>query len=87
MSEFMFNPPGFRRGAEILRCADFLGLIKKGGGGFYEIDGNKIRGIDNAVLFLENEIKVRQKLEDLISDRSEELFLDKGSSEEINLLS
>ncbi len=85
VSEFMFDPPGFRRESEILNCADYLGLIQKGGGGFYTIKDNKIRGIDAAIKFLKTNPKISKELELEILNRSEELFMDKGGGD-IDLL-
>lgn len=85
MSEFYFDPPGFKRGAEVLNCADYLGLIVKGGGGNYTIKDQKLRGYDSAVKFLEDNVAVRKSLESEILSRSEELFKNKGE-ENVDLL-
>lgn len=86
MSEFYFDPPGFRRGAEVLNCAEYLGIVQKSGSAIYIVGEQKIRGYDNAVKTLQSDTKLRESLEQQILLRSEELFLDKGddkSSEEL----
>lgn len=86
MSEFMFDPAGFRRGAEVLNCGEYLGIIQKSGNAIYIINEQKIRGYDNAVKFLESNLEVRLDVEKQIVLRSEELFQDKtanNSSEDL----
>lgn len=74
MSEFYFNPPGFRRGKEVLMCADYLGIINKGGGGNFTIKDKKIKGEPNVIKYLDANVEIRQQLEKEILLRSEELF-------------
>lgn len=81
MTEFYFDPPGFRRSEEVLKLAEFLGLVDKGGGGFYTIDNTKVRGYDKAIAILDNNLKLRESLELQILSRSEDLFTDKSDGD------
>lgn len=68
-AEFYFNPAGFRKTSEIIACADYLGLIEKGGAGYYKIGERKVRGEKNVVKLLEADPELVQSLENDILDK------------------
>lgn len=74
-SEFMLNPAGFRRETEILACADYLGLVEKGGGGHYKIGDRTIRGSAAVIKTLIEDQELTNSLENLILDRMNEVYV------------
>lgn len=86
MTEFYLNPPGFRRSEEVLRLAEFLNIVEKGGGGNFTIEGKKVRGQDNVINLLDTDIAMREEIAKKVFARRKELFLDNTSAAEANLL-
>lgn len=74
LSNFYFDPPGFRREDDVLAIADYLDLISKTRNGHYEIEGKKVIGKDRAVELLKANPKALLDLENKIVERSEEFY-------------
>jgi RecA/RadA recombinase len=75
-SRFMLDPPGFDRLSDVLACADFLKLdaIHRGGGGYWSIYGEKMRGQDTIQRYFQDHPEIIEKLELEISARSGEIY-------------
>jgi recombination protein RecA len=84
-AEFMFNPPGFCRGVEVLRAADYLGIIEKKGH-FYTVGDKKFNGEPRTIAYLEENPDVRVQIEKQVLLRRDELFADKQASTGSELL-
>ena len=77
-SKFYYDPAGFDLASDILFAAQYLELpeVKKGGAGWWEVCGERVRSEEGAIEFLKSNKEAAKQLERIIVSRSRELFDD-----------
>lgn len=81
MAKFYFDKGEFDKTEDLLLAASYIGLpeVKQGGGGFWTICGEKVRGFDNVIKLLKEKPEIMKELENKILDNTDKLFsLDDG---------
>lgn len=73
-SDFLFDPPGFRRSKEILSCAIYLGLASRTVNGIFTLGTKKVQGEENCLRYLDENPKVRMELEAAVIAKADEVY-------------
>lgn len=75
-SRFMLDPIGFARIDDIIACAEYLKLegISKGGGGYWTIYGERMRGQETINKYFKDHPEIVERLELEVSARAGEIY-------------